>query len=232
MQASIFGQLGVKGSHEDGSLTTDHWARSGSSRPDQPGRSEHLHLGTDGLHYRGPDEDRVHRTARNCLHHHVALERLRLTAIAVAPYEHVHHPERLLIGTPIDHASSQQDKTSARPKGRQTAVERFGERPAKTGRVEQHGDGGGLSAGKHDPPQALKIPRAPHGHGLGTDVLERAPMLGDVTLEGKNSYAHLEAPRAAYQPRSARCWSSADDSNPAIASPSPRLTFATMAASS
>ena len=106
MQAQIVGELGVECSDEHAPGATHHRIIA------QPG--EHVDSDTDRLDSGRTDEDRVERTSLDPYDVEIGLERIDLTAIAVAPHREIDAREALLIGTAVEHLACEQDQPRAR----------------------------------------------------------------------------------------------------------------------
>ena len=82
-------------------------------------------------------------------------------------------------------------------------------------------------------PSSRQVGQALDSGDPAADVLERGQVLTDVALEVEDADHGTDsgALGSRYHPRSARCSPYCDASNPRIASPRPRETFATWSAS-
>src|SRR5215211_5032233 len=129
METEIARQLRVEARHPHGTLSEEDG--------NVVVRREHLDRVTHALDAPGADEHTGERRAAESADLERRLERIALAAVAVAADRDVDAPERLLVGTAVEHLTRQQDHPCARSEHGHPVVQTRAERVAQARGVEE-----------------------------------------------------------------------------------------------
>lgn len=220
MEPIVASELGMRGAADECPVTDDHRLRPGLVVEHR----EDLDLISDLGDARSPDEHRVHGPA-DARRVELDLEARQLPAVAVALHRHIETAETRTVPTTVEDAIGQQHQSCAGAERRAPFPGPALERRPEARSIDQQRHGRRLAPGQDEGIHAADLAGGPDEVHLCADPHEGGNVLAHIALKGEDADAHP------YQPRSARRSVTWAISRPAMASPSPLETFATMEAS-
>ena len=123
----------------------------------------------------------------------VGLERVALTAVAVAPNGDVDGAEGALIGTTVERVARKQDHPRAGSEHRHAVGDALGQRIEQARRLEQQRHRGRLAARHHERVDSREIRGIADLERMRAEISQYVAVGGERTLECEHAHLHLVA---------------------------------------